>query len=275
MNLTNEMQSRESFIDLLERRVGEQKIKLSDLANKTSLSYSSVNRGFNRKKKFNILESIEILNVLFSREDALNIIKQYYPQADPVLNLLKDIKSDSQISSDQEMYLSNPKTFAITNLIELGYLKTTKEVKEMFGTEGKSLLTKLALTGMVVISKDGNIKSQLYRAKPSFETIRSQISNATAYHKDSNCGKFKNFIYFGTQLISKEKRVKIYKITRLFKELMSSLIHEDSIDSKKLDQLNEEFKTYEKSNTKKTEPIYYSMMFDDFHNTEYNNEVLQ
>jgi hypothetical protein len=271
----NETHSMCSMIELLDKRLGELNIKKSDICKNTSISYPTINRTFNRKRDFTILECIEVLNFMYSKDDALNIVKKYYPESDAVLNLLKDINTENKYNADQEQYLKNPKTFALTNLIELGYLDTTKKIKEVYGQEGINLATKLSLTGIITISKDGKITSRLNRGKPSFQAIREQIKNATSYHKDSNCGKFKNYIYFGTQLVSKEKRTKIYKVTRIFKELISSLIHEDRVDPKMLQDLNDEFTMTEKSNTKRTEPIYYSILFDDFHNTEYNNEVLQ
>ncbi len=274
MNLSN--QENTSIFEMISNHVRDHSISLKDIERNTSLSYSTLNRSFNEKRDFQPLELAEIMNFLFEKEASLSLINQHEPNNTTLLNLLSDTSTKDRINQDQERLFTDPNTFALANMIELGYFKTVEQVKESMGYSGVTTLLDMESLSIVSIDTNGNIKSKFEKLKPNFNVLRKQISNSSNYHKDKNCGKLKNFIYFGTQLISKEKRTLIHHATRYFKEIISAILHNDMVNLNALDQLNSLLRDVNiDKTTQRTEPIFYSILLDDFKSFEDDRRVLQ
>ena len=256
--------------------IQDRDIRKSDLEKNTLMSYSSISRTLKEERDFTKLEYAEILNYLYSPEEALRIVEAYSPNDNALIKLVSDVGSEEVFSPTQEKFFTENSSFSVANLIELGYFETKDQVKELYGLAGISILLKMEKEKLVSISPSGNIKSKFNRAKPSFDTVRKQIALSTLSHKDENCGKMKNFLYFGTKLVSKETRTFIQVLIRQVKEIISSILHENDIESSKIDALTKHLKdfTYQKSQ-KKTEPIFCSIVLDDFKPTQKEKEVLQ
>lgn len=251
-------------------------IKLSQIEQNTKMSYSSVCRSFSEKRELTPLEYAQILNFLYTPEEAAEVAIKYAPYDESLIKLVSDIGSDETINGAQESFLTDRKTFSIANLIELGYFKNKGQVKEIFGLSGVKILEDMNKEKLITLSNSGEIKNNFIKIKPSFATLRRQIALSSKYHKDQNCGKMKNFIYFGTKLVSKETRTFIQVSIRLFKEILSSILHDERLAVSKIDALSEHLKTFtHNKNQMKTEPIFCSILLDDFKSVDDTKEVLQ
>ena len=251
-------------------------IRKSELEKNTLMSYSSISRTLKEERDFTKLEYAQILNYLYSPEEALEKIKIYSPDDYALIALVSDLGAEEAFNDEQEKFFTHSESFTVANLIELGYFENVGQIKELYGLSGLATLNKMEKEKLVSVSQAGAIKSKFNRAKPSFETIRKQIALSSSLHKNENCGKLKNFIYFGTKMVSKETRTYIQVLIRHVKEIISSILHDNSIEPSKIDALNKHLKefTYSKDQNK-TEPIFCSIVLDDFKPTQHEKEVLQ
>lgn len=254
----------------------EKGIKASHIEQNTQMSYSSVSRTLNEKRDFTPLEYAELLNYIYTPSEARETAAKFAPNDEALIKLVSDVGSEEIINETQEAFLTNYKSFSIANLIELGYFNNETQVKEVFGLAGVKILNDMNKEKLISLSSDGNIKNNFVKIKPSFASLRKQIALSADYHKDENCGKMKNFIYFGTKLVSKETRTFIQVSFRLFKEIISSILHVGEVAPNKVDNLSAHLKSFTYNEKLiKTEPIYCSMLLDDFKSTDDNKGVLQ
>ena len=172
----------------------EKNISLKDLESKTSLSYSTLHRSFSEKREFTPSELVEILGVAFGKNESIEIIKKYFQDSSPLVNLFSDLNSEEKFNDVQNNLLTDKKTFSTSNLIELGYFQNEKQVSELLGLTGLSILKNMAKNKVINLNSDGKIVSNFTVFRPSFDVVRKQIKNSVDYHKDSNAGKMKNFV---------------------------------------------------------------------------------
>lgn len=246
----------------LERR----KISKSDISRNTSLSYSTVHRSFNGEREFTELEMVEVLLHVYSNsEEARNIVSTKFPQNKIITNLLSRDTGSLQFNSKQQEYFSNYDSFALSNLVHVGYLHSIQQVQEIYGISGVGLIQKMQRDSLLTIDSHGNIKTSHDTHNSTLTGIKDQIANATKFHKQSNCGQMKNYAYFGTRLLSKERRNLVHRLSQLFVEMMKLLITSNEIPEKNLKRLSDIIIDSKKlQEGQKTEPCFIGLIYDDF-----------